>query len=579
MLAALVAVAPALRGSSASSADVPDPIVAGPDGLAVGERQVSGDMVVDWLEAPPADVSADHGDHADHATEEPTSYAEAASTSGVPTSATPGQGFAVFSPSARWLPTGYTIRLAGGDARVEQLRDELVAAAQAATTATGLPVRVAAGRIASTAPSRGDITVAIGEGACGSAAAGCGGPALTSTELISGHIWIAPSTLAMSSVKLMNVVTHELGHALGLQHYSASWNDGRQVMYPVVSGTATFRAGDVAGLRFVAGVNDRPAGSVTGGTYAAGLVHLTGTLASGSRVRVTVGNASTDVSATAGRVSAEVPAGAGVHLVCATSLDAAAGFRRALGCSQVTAPGQPFGVIEAASNSFETIRIGGWAIDPQTAAPVKVEVRRNGTVVLTASAAGAHPTVATAHAPYGSAHGYTLDVPAAGGTNEVCVRILGVGGGGDKDLGCRKVEHPVDPVGAFEITPSSDLAETISGWALDPNTPSPVNVIVTIDGAASVLPTSAADDRPDVARRYPAHGPAHGFSKGLLLTPGDHEVCLTVTNVGLGTDRVVGCVTVHVGASTGLADVTAALGSLPGAPEVNALVASVALAI
>jgi hypothetical protein len=328
----------------------------------------------------------------------------------------------------------------------------------------------------------------------------------------------------------------------------------------------------------MAGAYDRPAGTVTERTYAAGAVHVSGTVSSGSRLRVTVGRTSEEVTASRGRFTASIGAPAGSHRVCVASLDAASGFRRALGCASVSAPGAPVGRLDAVANSFETIRVEGWAIDPQTAAPVEVEIRRNGAVVSKAKADEDRPDVARAHARYGAAHGYRVDVAAVAGTNEVCVRILGVGAGGNKDLGCRTVEHAVDPVGVFEVAASEDLGATVSGWALDPNTPSPVNITVTVDGAVPAVPgiIRAAGHRPDVARTYPAHGPAHGFSQRVVLTPGDHEVCLTVANVGLGQDRSLGCRRVHVEDPAALGSVLDAVRSttppLPTDAAVDAIV-------
>jgi len=234
-LAALAIVAPVLWTGIESSADVPDPDhIRRPDGLVVVERQVASDMVVDWLEEPRADATAgldsteapvDHSgprDGHDHAGDEATGtepatphdeavqHAEAAGTSGVYAAATPGQGFAVISTSARWLRAGYTIRLAGDDARIEQLRDEVAAAAHAASTATGVPVRVAAGRGGPSVPSRGEITVVLGEGPCGPQAIGCGGPAMTSTEIVSGRVWVYPSMLSASSAKRPAALHREL---------------------------------------------------------------------------------------------------------------------------------------------------------------------------------------------------------------------------------------------------------------------------------------------------------------------------------------------------------------------------------
>ena len=624
LAALLVVVVPVARGtyatSNASSAAAQPRAaatedLAGPDGMAVVARHVADDMAVEWLEAPPAgaddwvavaqrathgpapddhaapdDAQGDHAEHdqAAHGTdvdaetqeaeqEAPASAVAAAGTSS-PTAAaaSPGQGFAVFATSPRWLRSGYTIRLAGSDARIEQYRDELAAAAGAATSTTGLPVRVAAGRGGSTTPTRAEIVAVVGHGPCGPSAIGCGGPSYTSTELVAGRVWIDPAGLSLSAANRQNLAAHELGHALGLQHYSASWADGRQAMHPTVSQIPAYRSGDVAGLRFMAGAYDKPAGSVVQRSYDAGHARVTGTLASGRRVRVTVGSMSRDATADGGRFSVAVPAGAGTHRVCVTSLDAAVGFRRDLGCGEVVAPGAPVGRYETATGSFETIRLVGWAIDPQTSDPVRVEVSRGDRILTTVTADGPRPDVGSSRPHYGSAHGYDVEVPAVAGVNDLCVRILGVGGGGDADLGCRRVVHTVDPIGAFALIGGEPLAATITGWALDPNTPSPVEVRVTIDGLTVpvVGQFRAQEDRHDVARQHPAHGPAHGFTQRLTLTPGDHEVCLTVFNVGLGQDRSLGCAGMHVASAGGAVPDLGRSGSPgpTGVPAVDALV-------
>lgn len=538
------------------------------DGTPVVVRHAAGDMVVDWLEEPPADAHAWLADagadeaHASPAAQDPrpepegvahgevdgqgfvTEDATAPGGSGVQTVA-PGQGFALFATSPRLLPSGYTLRLAGSDGRIEQYRDEFVRAAQAASAATGLPIRLAAGRGGSTDPARGEITVILGDGPCGDHAVGCGGPSLTSTELRAGRVWIRGVALGLTAAQRTNLAMHELGHALGLRHHAAPWVDGTQVMHPQVTEVPTYRSGDGAGLKFMAGGYDRRAGALEKVRYAAGQLRVSGHLSSGTRVRITAAGATNDVAASAGRFAAQVPAPAGTHRVCATALDAAGGFRRQLGCTEVVAPGRPFGSLDGVAGSFETVRVRGWAVDPQTAAPVQVEVRRNGELVQTATADRVRADLATARPSYGGAHGYDVEVPAVAGANEICVRVLGVGAGGDADLGCRTVQHAVDPVGAYVVGSASGTGVTVHGWAVDPNTPSPVTVLAMVDG---VLPQrfQADDDHADVARTHPAHGPAHGFTQQLLLPPGDHEVCLTIANVGLGSDRRLGCSTVHV---------------------------------
>ncbi|HEU5084556.1 MAG TPA: hypothetical protein VFU14_14525 [Acidimicrobiales bacterium] len=591
--AAALLVLPVVAGALVESTASPELDRAVPTDARVGDqpviaRHVAGDMVVDWLEEPPADADAwlddpdgAHEDELAAATASDTHdgdgdadgdgdgdadgfVTEDATAPGGPSSPTPspGQGFALFSASPRLLPSGYTLRLAGGDGRIDQYRDEFARAAQAASAATGLPIRLAGGRGGSVDPSRGEITIVLGDGPCGANAVGCGGPSLTSTEVPAGRVWIRGAALGLTPAQRTNLAMHELGHALGLRHHAAAWVDGVQVMHPQVTEVPSYRAGDGAGLKLMAGGYDRKAGAIDKARYAAGLLRVDGHLVSGARVRVVAAGVTKDVAAVAGRFSVQLPAAAGTHRVCATALDAAGGFRRQLGCTQVVAPGQPFGSLDAVAGSFETVRVRGWAVDPQTASPVDVELRRNGTVVQTITAEQVRADVAAARPNYGGAHGFDVEVPAVAGANEVCVRILGVGAGGNKDLGCRTVQHEVDPVGTFAVAAVSDTGVTVAGWALDPNTPAAVTVHATVD---RLVPQrfQADDDRAEVAAAHPAHGAAHGFTEQLVLPPGDHEVCLTVVNVGLGADRPLGCRTVHIDAQ--LADVVAGVVSSPAA--------------
>lgn len=463
---------------------------------------------------------------------------------GTPHHAPASGGYTLFSETARWLRSGYTIRLTGSDGRIDALRPQLAAVAAAAEAIGGLPVRVAAGVGGPVDPARGEIVVVLGTGPCGAGASGCGGPALSSTEVISGRIWISPHALGMTEVRRANLVAHELGHALGLHHHSPAWTDGIQVMHPRNQGIRTYRAGDAAGLRHVAGRNDRPAGGLSSLVYAAGRVHASGPLVSGTRVRLASGRTTAEARGGNGRFDGMLPLPAGVHEVCATSLDAAPGHLRALGCGLVEAPGRPRGAFEGAVGSFETIRVRGWAIDPQTPNAVTVEVRRNGAVVASVPASAHRPDLDPAiQAHYGPAHGYSIDVPAVAGRNRLCVRVVGVGGGGDLDQGCRDVHHDVDPIGALESVQVDGTTVRVTGWALDPNTPAAVEVRGDLGGTVPTVPGSfdASTARPDIAAAYPAHGQLHGFDRELTLPPGEHRLCLTITNVGLGRDHVLRC--------------------------------------
>src|SRR5688572_22478051 len=64
----------------------------------------------------------------------------------------------------------------------------------------------------------------------------------------------------------------------------------------------------------------------------------------------------------------------------------------------------------------------------------------------------------------------------------------------------------------------------VAGWAIDPDTVSPIVVAVYVDG---VLATNLTADgsRTDVAAAYPVFGAAHGFSATLsLASSGSHTI-------------------------------------------------------
>lgn len=134
-----------------------------------------------------------------------------------------------------------------------------------------------------------------------------------------------------------------------------------------------------------------------------------------------------------------LPVGAGQHSVCLYALNTGPGTNRLLSCKQVTVSSDPFGSLDGAALSGGTATVRGWAIDPDTGSAITVRTYVDGRYAGDATANGSRPDVAAAFPGYGSAHGYSLPVPAAVGST-VCVYALNSGAGSQNTtLGCRRV--------------------------------------------------------------------------------------------------------------------------------------------
>ncbi|MFE4469954.1 hypothetical protein ACFRFH_14170 [Leifsonia sp. NPDC056824] len=243
----------------------------------------------------------------------------------------------------------------------------------------------------------------------------------------------------------------------------------------------------------------------------------------------------------------------GPHTICVYGINTGAGANASFGCQDVVRPGAipeqgraPVGALESITTQGSTISASGWAIDPDTASPIKVHVYVDSTgTPFTAS--GLRADVAKLYPDYGPAHGFSAQVTSPIGPHNVCVYAINTGAGGNTLLGCKQVvvqgtvtEQGRPPIGNLEnISVASDGTVSVSGWALDPDTVASIPVHVYIDGAGTAL--TADGTRADVARVYPAYGSWHGFSAQLKAGGGNHTVCVYAINTGAGGNVVLGC--------------------------------------
>jgi hypothetical protein len=223
-----------------------------------------------------------------------------------------------------------------------------------------------------------------------------------------------------------------------------------------------------------------------------------------------------------------------------------------LGPAQFDPTGRaPIGSLDLLVDSAGSVRAVGWAIDPETSAPIVVKVGSEG-VIHDVVADVARPDIAAAFPGKGAAHGFDHTFgPLSPGLHGVCVWIPNtVGGGDDRLLGCSNltVSNP-DPVGNLEaVTSLSARRVTVSGWTFDPNSSGSTEVSITVDGAFAARKWADAH-RPDVGAAY-GRSAAAGFQTDIAVNPGTHQVCVAVWNIAWGNDRLLGCRNVTVAEST-----------------------------
>ncbi len=209
-----------------------------------------------------------------------------------------------------------------------------------------------------------------------------------------------------------------------------------------------------------------------------------------------------------------------------------------------TQGGNPFGNIELIESVPGSFRVRGWAIDPNTTAPIEVHVY---------AGANGYPTVANINRPdvgqaypaSGSQHGFDVRIPAQAGTLNVCIYAINTGPGTNVLLGCApRTGMTGSPFGSFEAAASAEGGVAVSGWAIDPDLAGPSEVHVYVGAAGKALRADIA--RPDVAAAYPAYGAGHGFRATIPASVGTYQVCAYAINVGAGATSNLGCRSVTV---------------------------------
>ena len=240
--------------------------------------------------------------------------------------------------------------------------------------------------------------------------------------------------------------------------------------------------------------------------------------------------------------SAQFPAAAGRHTLCAYAIDYGLGSTNPLlGCRTLTLNYDPFGEISTVTQFPGGFTTTGFAIDhdqPRPALAVRLSV--DGT--LTAATANlSRPDVAARYPWAGAAHGFSITAHAAEGAHRVCVLATNIGLGQDRTVACRTVTLNFSPVGAITSLKQVPGGFRVRGWAVDPDTSGTISVTVWADGLQ--VGTTTAKLASSV---HNGHGYDAAFQMGTgLIPPGSHSICVHGVNAGtFGRNRTLACLNI-----------------------------------
>lgn len=244
--------------------------------------------------------------------------------------------------------------------------------------------------------------------------------------------------------------------------------------------------------------------------------------------------------------SARLAVSRGAHQVCAFALDAS-GTNPKLGCRTAQVGGTGFGSLDSITEVPGGYQLNGWAVDPDTSASVGVHVYGNGAFGGWSVAQTERADVASALPAYGTRHGYSIRTKAGHGWTRLCAYgIDAQGGDANRQLACADRFRDARPKGNLDVSRGSQGRVELAGWAVDPDTTSPVTVHVYVDGGWAGTAV-ANTDRPDVGTAFPGFGDAHGYRVSFAAAPGAHTVCAYAIDAVTAVENpVIGCRVVQV---------------------------------
>jgi murein peptide amidase A len=220
------------------------------------------------------------------------------------------------------------------------------------------------------------------------------------------------------------------------------------------------------------------------------------------------------------------------------------GIVAALGGSPDTAAAHnPHGHVDSGSAVGSTVRMRGWAYDPdRRTSGMPVRILEGSTVRASGSTTTYRADVNTAYHLSGN-HGYDLTFAAGNGTHTFCVQFLNVGPGTADPKGCRTVTVNGSPTGQLTTVTQTATSVRLTGWMVDPDAPTRSGSVAVTDNGAAAGTFPADGPRTDVNTAHLMTAP-HGFDVTIPTTPDvAHTYCVSAVNLGssLAPNTQLGC--------------------------------------
>lgn len=199
----------------------------------------------------------------------------------------------------------------------------------------------------------------------------------------------------------------------------------------------------------------------------------------------------------------------------------------------------PIGEFQLADMRNNEVIVAGWALDPDTNAPINVHIRIDGVLKKVGPALTNRPDIGAAYGQ-GNNHGFYFRVPTTNKVQQICAWAINNAGTPHKRLGCKLTS--AQPEGRVNAAFNNNGSIAVGGWAIDPDTRSNIKIHLFVDGVRRrVFSTGTAS--PYARISYPGYSNNHGYFQQYFAGPGTHNVCVWAINNTTtgGGHRRLGC--------------------------------------